>query len=89
MQTKTLTVSNALGLHARPSAKIANLANRFSCSLQLSTEHKTIDAKSIMQLMMLAANKGTCITLTADGNDENEAIAAITELFENRFDEKE
>lgn len=88
MQTVTLSILNTLGLHARPSAKIANLANQYKSNIQLTANHKTIDAKSIMQIMMLAANQGTSVILTADGNDEKEAIKALSTLFDNHFDEK-
>lgn len=88
MQSVTLTILNSLGLHARPSAKIANLANRFTCDIQLTVNQKTIDAKSIMQVMMLAASQGTSIILSANGSDENEAIHALSALFNNAFDEK-
>ena len=87
MKSTTLTVLNELGLHARPSAKIATIANRFSSTIQLTTPQKSIDAKSIMQVMMLAATKGTEITVTVDGSDEDDALAAITELFSHHFDE--
>lgn len=87
MKTATLTIQNELGLHARPSAKIANLANRFACEIKLTTSQKAIDAKSIMQVMMLAATQGTEIVLSTDGRDEEEALAALSELFNNRFDE--
>jgi phosphocarrier protein HPr len=88
MQTVTLSILNSLGLHARPSAKIANLANQYKSNIQLTANHKTIDAKSIMQIMMLAANQGTSVILTADGTDEKDAIKALSTLFDNHFDEK-
>lgn len=88
MQTASLSILNPLGLHARPSAKIANLANRYSSDIKLSTDHKTIDAKSIMQVMMLAAGQGTTITVTAEGSDEKAAIEALSALFLDHFDEK-
>ena len=89
MKTVHLTILNSLGLHARPSAKIANLANRFHADIQLNSNNKTIDAKSIMQVMMLAARQGTGIAVTANGPDEDDAIAALSELINNGFDEKE
>lgn len=88
MKTTTLTILNSLGLHARPSAKIAKLANQYDSEIQLTANEKTIDAKSIMQLMMLAAKQGTNVTLTATGNEEEQAIAALSELFNSAFDEK-
>ena len=88
MKTTTLTVLNSLGLHARPSAKIAKLANLYDSEILLTANNKTVDAKSIMQLMMLAAKQGTNITLTATGNEEDQAIIALSELFNSAFDEK-
>jgi phosphocarrier protein len=88
LKTTTLTILNSLGLHARPSAKIAKLANQYDSEIQLTANEKTIDAKSIMQLMMLAAKQGTNVTLTATGNEEEQAIAALSELFNSAFDEK-
>lgn len=89
MQTATLTILNALGLHARPSAKISNLANRFQSKILLTINDKTIDAKSIMQVMMLAAGQGSTLALETEGTDEDEALTAMIELFNSRFDEKE
>jgi phosphocarrier protein HPr len=88
MQTVTLSIMNSMGLHARPSAKITNLANQYKSTIQLTANNKTIDAKSIMQVMMLAANQGTSIIVTVDGEDENDAIKALSALFDNHFDEK-
>ena len=87
MKTTRVTILNESGLHARPSAKIANLASRFGCDIRIATPQKTIDAKSIMQVMMLAATQGTEVEITTDGRDEDAALAAIAELFNNRFDE--
>ncbi len=88
MQTATLSILNSLGLHARPSAKITHLANQYQSDIQLTANNKTINAKSIMQVMMLAASQGTSIIVTAEGVDEIDAINALTLLFDNHFDEK-
>ena len=89
MQSHELTIINKLGLHARASAKLASLANDFESNIEIKKDGKNIDGKSIMQLMMLAANVGSEITLSIKGNDEQEAMQALCTLINNRFDEEE
>ncbi|WP_018276976.1 HPr family phosphocarrier protein [Teredinibacter turnerae] len=89
MQQRTLEIINKLGLHARAASKLATLANRFESRVQVSAHGKTTDAKSIMSLMLLAASIGTEIELITEGPDEVEAITALQELINNRFDEGE
>ena len=89
MLDKQLNVINKLGLHARAAAKLVGCASRFSCKITLDKQGKTADAKSIMAVMMLAASKGATLQVQLDGNDETEAYAALTKLFNNRFDEEE
>ncbi|MFT7562228.1 MAG: phosphocarrier protein HPr [Flavobacteriales bacterium] len=76
-----------MGLHARAATKFANTAKRFGCNVQVRLGTQTIDGKSIMSLMLLAAAKGSVLTLTTEGCDENEAMSAIDELLARRFDE--
>lgn len=89
MIEQTTTICNKLGLHARAASKLANTANQFGSQVKVSCNGKTIDAKSIMSLMLLAACKGTDITVSTDGKDENEAMDAVITLINNRFDEDE
>lgn len=89
MPATTLTIINKLGLHARAAAKMARLAEDFSSNITIEKNATCIDAKSIMQVMMLAANKGSEITIRAEGKDAETALAALTELVNNRFDEEE
>lgn len=89
MIEQTTTICNKLGLHARAASKLANTANQFGSQVKVSCNGKTIDAKSIMSLMLLAACKGTDITISANGKDENEAMDAVITLINNRFDEDE
>ena len=89
MITTELTIINKLGLHARAAAKLATTANRFNCKIQLTTSKKSVDCKSVMSLMLLAAAKGTNIQLQCDGQDEQTANCTIIELINNRFDEEE
>ena len=89
MQSVSLTIINKLGLHARAASKLSGLAEKFSSDITIEKDGRIIDAKSIMQIMMLAASKGSQISLVAEGSDENDAIEAITELVNQRFEEDE
>lgn len=84
-----VTIINKLGLHARASAKFVSLANRYQSSLEVTKDQKTINGKSIMAVMLLAATQGTSLTLTIDGPDEEALSQALTTLIEHRFDELE
>jgi len=84
-----ITIINKLGLHARAAAKFVATASAYSCNVQAGKEGKMVDGKSIMSVMMLAASKGTELTMSFDGKDEQEAMQAMTTLINNRFDEEE
>lgn len=84
-----VTIINKLGLHARASAKFVSTASRFQSSIEVSNHSKTINGKSIMGVMMLAANQGTELNLRMDGPDEAELHQAIIDLINNRFGEAE
>jgi phosphocarrier protein len=87
MKRCAVTIVNPLGLHARAAARFVHLASRFSASVHVSRGSREIDGKSIMGLLLLSASRGTSVTITADGDDENEAIAALCGLVERGFDE--
>ena len=89
MQQQQIEITNRLGLHARAATKLANTASRFSSNIQISFNSKTIDGKSIMSLMLLAASKGSLITLSVDGEDEDSALQEITQLIADKFGEPE
>ena len=82
-------VINRLGLHARASAKLVKSAGRYTSSIQIGTDSETVDGKSIMGLLMLAATQGTTMTITVEGEDAESAMHDIVGLFQNRFDEHE
>ena len=86
---KTLTIVNKLGLHARAAAKLIDLASGFESKIRIRRGGREADAKSIMQVMMLAASKGTSIEVVAAGGDAAEAVDAIERLVAGRFDEPE
>jgi phosphocarrier protein HPr len=88
MEEKTSTIRNRLGLHARAAALMVKTANRFSCHITLEKDGVEVNAKSIMGILMLAASKGTKVTLKAQGKDEEEAILALGNLIENKFGEE-
>lgn len=88
IETK-ITIINLLGLHARASAKFVSTAARFQSNFNVTKDSKTINGKSIMGVMMLAANKDSEILLQADGPDEKELLNAMVELINNRFGEAE
>ena len=89
MQEKEVTIINKLGLHARAAAKFVTLASSFSSEIDISRDGQTVNGKSIMGVMMLAASRGTSIVIRANGHDEAEATASLEELVQNRFGENE
>ena len=87
MITRTVTIVNALGMHARAAAKFVHLAGRFAAKIRVSRQGREIDGKSIMGLLLLAAARGMSLTLSADGVDEQQAIEALVALIEGGFGE--
>jgi len=84
MQTRQVNVTNSLGLHARLSAQIVQLASRFRCSVSLAFNGRTANARNILAVMLLAANVGSTILIEANGPDEAEALEALSSLFGDR-----
>jgi phosphocarrier protein len=89
MLTRTIRISNKLGLHARASAKLTQAASKFQAGVWLTRNGRRVNAKSIMGVMMLAAGLGSTVELETDGADETDAMAAIEKLFAERFGEAE
>jgi len=87
MLERELTVSNRLGLHARATAKLVQTLSSFRCNATLAAKGREVNAKSIMGVMLLAAGQGTTVVVRVDGEDEAQALQALVELFERRFDE--
>ena len=85
--SRAVDICNARGLHARASAKFVKLASNFDAEVTVSRDGQTVDARSIMGLMMLAAGPGCEIEITAEGPEAEGAVAALVELVEARFDE--
>ncbi len=86
---RTVEIVNKRGLHARASAKFVKLAGSFEAEVRVIKDGQTVDARSIMGLMMLAASPGCCIDIEAEGDDADAAVAALAELVAARFDEEE
>jgi phosphocarrier protein len=89
MLQREVEIINKLGLHARASAKLTQVAGQFESEVWLSREGRRVNAKSIMGVMMLAAAKGTSVKVETSGPDEAEAMRAIEELVAGRFGESE
>ncbi len=88
MQQRDVEIVNKLGLHARPSARLTQLASSFKSNVFMSRNGRRVNAKSIMGVMMLAAAKGSTVTLEAEGEDEKEAVDALATLISDGFGEE-
>ncbi|SFU45339.1 HPr family phosphocarrier protein [Nitrosospira multiformis] len=89
MQHKEIKILNKLGMHARASAKFTQLASRYHSDVWLTRNDRKVNAKSIMGVMMLAANQGATLVIETAGEDEIEAMQALIQLIEDRFGESE
>lgn len=89
MITRDIDIINKLGLHARAAAKLVKLSSSFQSSIDIEKDGQRVNSKSIMGVMMLAASCGSQVIVRADGDDEQAAIDAITDLINRRFDEEE
>ena len=89
MAQRDCKIVNKLGLHARASAKLTQLASQFASEIWISRAGRRVNAKSIMGVMMLAAGKGSTVTIETIGADDAEALAALVALIEDRFGEAE
>ena len=83
-----VTIQNRLGLHARPAMSFVDTASSFGADIRVRKGDQEVDGKSIMQLMMLAATQGTQLHICAEGSDAQQAIAALQQLVDSKFDEE-
>ncbi len=88
MISRDVTIVNKLGLHARPAALLVKTSSRFKAEILFKKGNLEVNGKSIMGVMMLAAELGSVITITADGKDEEQAVADIIKVFESKFGEE-
>ena len=89
MISKDIEIMNKLGLHARAAAKLVHTAARFKCDIKIRKGDEEVDGKSILGILLLAAGRGSVITVRAEGEDEAEAVDAIEKLVAAKFDESE
>ena len=89
MQLREIEIPNKLGMHARASAKLTQLAGQFTAEVWISRDGRKVNAKSIMGVMMLAAAKGSIVAIETFGPDEEQAMAALVALINGKFGEGE
>jgi phosphocarrier protein HPr len=88
MESQTFTIRNRLGLHARAAALLVKTANGFNANVMIEKDGVEVNGKSIMGILMLAASRGTKITVRVEGNDAGEALQTLGRLIENKFGEE-
>ncbi|OLC74343.1 MAG: hypothetical protein AUJ01_08985 [Acidobacteria bacterium 13_1_40CM_3_65_5] len=88
MISQSVTVVNQLGMHARAAAKFVHLATRYQSRVRVARDSREMDGKSIMGILLLAAARGSTITISADGRDESDAVSALVALVESGFGEE-
>lgn len=88
IELRSFVIKNKLGLHARAAALLVQKANQFACEIKIEKDGLEVDAKSIMGVMMLAAEKNSMVILKAKGTDSQKALRALGELFEKKFGEE-
>jgi phosphocarrier protein HPr len=86
--SRSVTIRNRAGIHARPASQLVQLASSFSSSISIEKDSERINAKSIMGIIALGATYNTVLRVSAEGKDEQEAVAAIERLFESKFSEE-
>lgn len=89
MQTRSITIINKLGLHARAAARLVQEAARYDCDINIALNDKKVNGKSIMGIMMLAASRDSVIEITTSGPDEAIAMSGLEALIKDRFGEEE
>jgi phosphocarrier protein len=87
MTSQCVVVVNQLGMHARAAAKFVHLATRFEAQVKVARDRREMDGKSIMGILLLAAARGSTITISAEGTDEHEAVTALVDLVQSGFGE--
>jgi phosphocarrier protein len=87
MTSQSVVVVNQLGMHARAAAKFVHLATRFEAQVKVARDRREMDGKSIMGILLLAAARGSTITISADGRDERDAVTALVDLVQSGFGE--
>ena len=89
MVEKTIHIQNSMGLHARPAARFVKIASKYPCHIEITKDDLTVDGKSILGVMSLAAEKGSVVTIRANGDKEQEAVESLIILLNEIYDEEE
>ena len=89
MISRDVEIKNKLGLHARAAAKLVHTAARFKADIKVKKGDEEVDGKSILGILLLAAGRGSVVTIRADGDDERAALEAVEKLIDSKFDEVE
>lgn len=89
MKQQDIMIQNILGIHARPAASFVKLASKFQCTVEIVKDHMTVNGKSILGVMSLAAEKGSVITIRTSGVDEDKAVSQLVDLLNKIFSEEE
>ena len=89
MIERSIEIKNKLGLHARAAAKLVHTASRFKSDIKVRKGDEEVDGKSILGILLLAAGRGSTVTVRADGDDERDALDAVEKLIDSKFDEVE
>ena len=87
LESRVFKLNNELGMHARPASLFVQTANNFHCEVKVEKDGNIINGKSVMELMVLAAEEGSSLKVTAEGEDASEALDALEKLFQNKFGE--
>lgn len=88
MYSESIEVQNQTGLHARPAAAFVQTAAKYKSNITIEKEEKKANAKSMLALLTIGASKGSIVRITAEGEDENQAVTALTELIKTKFGEE-
>ncbi len=88
MLSREVTVSNKLGIHARPAAQFVKIASKYDCEVRVEKDGEEVDGKSIMGLMMLAAGHGSQLLISASGNQAEDALNELIDLVQRKFEEE-
>ena len=89
MISRDIEIKNKLGLHARAAAKLVHVAAKFKSDIKIRKGEEEVDGKSILGILLLAAGRGSVVTVRASGDDEHDAMSAVQELIDRKFDEVE
>ena len=89
MKQQDIMIQNILGIHARPAASFVKLASKFQCTVEIVKDHMTVNGKSILGVMSLAAEKSSVITIRTSGEDEDKAVSQLVDLLNKIFSEEE